>query len=51
MLNIAQDPDMAASGWIRKIQAANRYYEAWENRFDCDYLEDAFEGFQWTGED
>lgn len=39
-----------ASRWKKIIAAGNNYYEEWENRFDCKYLEECFEGFQWKEE-
>jgi hypothetical protein len=36
--------------WKSRIQAANKYYEAWEKRFKCKILEKYYEGFQWSGE-
>jgi hypothetical protein len=39
-----------ATLWKKKIAAANSYYEEWEGRYDCKYLEECFEGFQWKEE-
>lgn len=36
--------------WRKKIEAANKYYEDWENRYECKYLEECYEGFQWKNE-
>ena len=35
------------SPWQSRIEQANKYYKAWEDRFRCSTLEDYYEGFQW----
>lgn len=36
-----------AQVWASRIDAANRHYDAWEQKFDVKDLEQAYYGFQW----
>jgi len=38
---------LISSPWQTRIQQANKYYKAWEERFRCETLESYYEGFQW----
>lgn len=38
---------MVNSPWQSRIEQANKYYKAWEDRFSCDTLENYYEGYQW----
>jgi len=37
--------------WSERLEAWNRYYKTWENRFKCKALEKYYEGFQWADQE
>lgn len=41
----AEDP--LASAWIGRANKATKYYDTWNNKFECDTLEEYYYGFQW----
>lgn len=43
--------DDQAQKWSNRIRFADTFYKQWENRFDCDRLEDYYEGYHWKDQD
>lgn len=35
--------------WFKRIASANKVYDAWQDRFHVQRLENYYEGFQWSG--
>lgn len=47
---MATERDLNRGKQIRsQLDAANSYFESWENKFQCKTLERYYEGFQWEG--
>jgi hypothetical protein len=44
---IIYSEDKLAAAWLGRVNKADKYYESWSNKFDCDTLEEYYYGFQW----
>ncbi len=41
--------NFSVNPWIKRITNAEDVHKAWANKFNCNRLEDYYEGFQWKG--
>lgn len=49
MPRVFADEKKRVSLWVDRIKGADRRYEDWSTRFECDRLDRYYEGFHWKG--